>query len=159
MVGPMKLMIALELASTGEPEISLFQRVSLAKGTNPFRLAPCPALMALQALWLLPPEPDPPPEPLPPPDPLPLPEPELDPLDEDEDVEPVVPPPQFAQENANASTAIAAGRFFHETFMSLFSQETAAKAARSQAMPHGIQDMYCQHLAHSFQADVTFFIS
>ena len=43
-------MMALEFASTGEPEISLFQGLSLAKGMNPFRLAPCPMLMALQAL-------------------------------------------------------------------------------------------------------------
>ena len=72
MVGPMKLMMALEFASTGEPEISLFQRLSVAKGTKPLRLAPCPVPMALHALWLLPPEP----EPVPPPDPEPLPLPE-----------------------------------------------------------------------------------
>jgi hypothetical protein len=30
--------------------MSLFQRLSLAKGMKPFRLAPWPALMALQAL-------------------------------------------------------------------------------------------------------------
>jgi hypothetical protein len=30
--------------------MSLFQRLSVANGTNPLRLAPCPVLMALQAL-------------------------------------------------------------------------------------------------------------
>ena len=37
---PMKLMMALEFVSTGEAEMSWFQRVSLAKGMNPLRLAP-----------------------------------------------------------------------------------------------------------------------
>ena len=46
----MKLMMAPEFASTGEAEMSLFQRLSVAKGTNPSRLAPIPVLMVLQAL-------------------------------------------------------------------------------------------------------------
>jgi hypothetical protein len=46
----MKKMMAPEFGSTGEAEISLTQRLSLAKGTNPLRLAPCPVLMTLQAL-------------------------------------------------------------------------------------------------------------
>ena len=50
MVGPMKLMMALEFASAGEAEMSLFQGLSVAKGTNPLRLAPSPVLMVLQAL-------------------------------------------------------------------------------------------------------------
>src|SRR4051812_28768911 len=76
MAGPMKLMIALEFESTGEPEISWFHRLSPPKGRNPLRLAPCPVLIALHALWVAP-EPDPPePEPLPP-DPLPEPFPPL----------------------------------------------------------------------------------
>src|SRR6266446_10578363 len=106
MLGPMKLMMAPEFASTGEAEISLFQRLSLAKGTNPLRLAPWPVPGALQALWLLLPDPVPPPEPLPPPEPVPP--------DEDENVEPVAPPPQFVHETANASTLSAAGKFFQE---------------------------------------------
>ena len=149
MVGPMKLMMAAEFESTGEAEISLFQRLSVAKGMNPLRLAPGPVLMALQALWLLPPEPEPLPEPdpLPLPEPPPLPEPEPAPLDEDDNVDPEVPPPQFTHESANASTATAAGSFFHENFIILFSQEIGVRMARSQAMPNGIQDMYHQHLA------------
>ena len=50
---PMKLMMASEFGSTGEAEISLFQRLSLLKGRKPLRLAPCPALIALQALWIV----------------------------------------------------------------------------------------------------------
>ncbi len=46
----MKLMMAPEFGSTGEAEISLFQRLSLPKGRKPLRLAPCPVLIALQAL-------------------------------------------------------------------------------------------------------------
>ena len=85
---PMKLMMADEFGSTAAPEISWFQRLALLKGRNPLRLAPWPALIALQALWLLPP-----PEPLPPPLP---PEPMLEPLS---------PPPQLAQARARASSA------------------------------------------------------
>jgi hypothetical protein len=44
----MKLMIALEFASTGAEEMSLFQRLSAGNGTNPFRLALCPRLIPLQ---------------------------------------------------------------------------------------------------------------
>src|SRR5690348_10369348 len=137
MVGPMKLTMAPELGSTGEPEMSCFQRLSLAKGTNPLRLAPCPVLMAPQALcWLLPePEPEPLPEPLPEPDPLPLPDPLPEPDPPDENVEPAAPPPQFAHETAKASTTSAASAFFHENFMILFSQGIAPKMARSQATP------------------------
>ena len=151
MVGPMKLMMALEFASTGEPEISLFQRLSVAKGTKPLRLAPCPVPMALHALWLLPPEPEPvpPPDPEPLPLPEPLPEPEPVPPDEDDNVDPDVPPPQFVHEIANATTARAAGSFFHENFIILFSQELAAKIERGQAMAGGIRDMYHQHLENA----------
>ncbi len=140
MLGPMKLMMAPEFASTGELEMSWFQRLSLAKGRNPLRLAPCPVLMALHALWLLVPEPDP--DPLP--DPLPPPELELVPPDDN--VEPGAPPPQFVHENANTSTARAAGKSFQENLMGLFSQGTAAKTARSQALPRRNRDMYHQHL-------------
>jgi hypothetical protein len=45
---PMKLMIAAEFASTGAEEMSLFQRLSTGKGTNPFRPALCPRLIPLQ---------------------------------------------------------------------------------------------------------------
>src|ERR1700688_1452814 len=48
MPAPMKLMIALEFASTGAEERSLFQRLSAGNGTNPFRLALCPRLIPLQ---------------------------------------------------------------------------------------------------------------
>jgi hypothetical protein len=126
----MKLMIALEFESTGEPEISWFQRLSLPKGRNPLRLAPCPVLIALQALWVAP-EPDPPepepPEPLPP-DPLPLPPDPLPPLPEPAPpafrVEPVVPPPQFAQASASARVAVAASSLVQGKCMLLLSQET-----------------------------------
>ena len=47
-VEPMVLMIVPEFESTGEAEMSLFQRLSEAKGTNPLRFAPEPRLMALQ---------------------------------------------------------------------------------------------------------------
>src|SRR6266852_4420825 len=132
MLGPMKLMMASEFASTGAPEISVFQRLSLAKGRNPLRLAPCPVLMALHALWLLPPEPEP--EPLPLPDPLPDPLPPLpEPPPPDDSVEAPEdkPPPQSAQERASTSAAVTASNLFEEDFMSLFSPETAAK-------PHGV---------------------
>lgn len=45
---PMKLTMAVELASTGEAEMSLFQRLSVGKGRKPLRLAPWPADMPLQ---------------------------------------------------------------------------------------------------------------
>ena len=139
----MKLMMAPEFESTGEPEISLFQRLSLAKGRNPLRLAPCPVLIALQALWL-PPEPEPP-DPLPPPEPLP-PEP-LPPLPEPlpppaASVEPVVPPPQFAHASANASAPVAASSLLQENFMPLLSQETAAKPCDVRSCPVANRDMY-----------------
>lgn len=49
MLGPMKLMIAAEFESTGADEMSLFQRLSDGNGTNPLRLPPCPAVIALHA--------------------------------------------------------------------------------------------------------------
>src|SRR5277367_977144 len=114
----MKLMMAFEFGSTGEPEISLFQRLSLLNGTKPLRLPPWPALIALQALWVLPPDPDPPDPELPdPPLPLPLlPDPDpLPPLPEPPapvaNIEVVLPPPQFAQASANPSTLPAASNF------------------------------------------------
>lgn len=45
---PMKLMIAVEFGSTAAEEISLFHKLSAGNGTNPFRLALCPRLIALQ---------------------------------------------------------------------------------------------------------------
>src|SRR5579871_317327 len=80
-------MIELELGSTGAAEMSVFQRLLLENGTNPFRLAVWPVAITSHARLLppapplppLPPEPPfpPPPEPLPPelfpPDPLELP--------------------------------------------------------------------------------------
>ncbi len=143
-LGPMKVIMASEFASTREAEMSLFQELSLANGRNPLRLAPCPVLIALQALWLLPPEPAPPPDPLPEPLP-PLPA----PVPPDEGVEPVAPPPQFAHENASASNARAAGNFLDGNFMPLFSPEIAAKIAHSQSVPRRNRDMYYQHLADS----------
>ena len=121
----------------------MFQRLSVAKGTNPFRLAPCPVLMALQALWLPPPDP-PLPEPLPLPDPLPepVPLPEPEPVSPDEKVDPAAPPPQFTHEIANANTATAADRFLHENFIILFSQGITAITARSQAIRSRNRDMY-----------------
>src|ERR1700693_4225108 len=44
----MKLMMLLELGSTGELEMSWFQALSAGKGTNPLRLAPRPRLIAEQ---------------------------------------------------------------------------------------------------------------
>src|SRR5450432_4133335 len=65
-LGPIKLMIAVELGSTSALEMSWFQRLSLGKGRNPFKLAPCPVEMTLQGVFCwLPPPPLPPP-PLPP---------------------------------------------------------------------------------------------
>jgi hypothetical protein len=136
MLGPMKLIIALEFESTGEAEMSLFQRLSAGNGTKPLRLAPWPVLIAPQALWLLLPDPLPPPELLPPPDPLP-PLPEPLPLDEDENVEPAAPPPQFTHESAIASAAAAVIGFFQENFIPLFSQEIEEKTVCSQAMLRG----------------------
>jgi hypothetical protein len=37
-----------ELASTGEAEMSLFQRLSEGNGRTPLRLAPCPVAMPEQ---------------------------------------------------------------------------------------------------------------
>ena len=144
MLGPMKLMIASEFASTGELEISVFQRLSLANGRNPLRLAPCPVLMAPQALWLLLPEPEPPPDPPPLPDPLP-PLPELPP-DDSVDAPELVPPPQFTHEKANASTLEAASSLIQENCMTLLSQETAAKPREVRPIPRRKGDMYHQHL-------------
>src|ERR1700682_1253073 len=103
MLGPMKLMMASEFASTGDPETSLFQRLSVANGRNPLRLAPCPVLIALQALWFLLPDPAPLPNPFPP-----LPE----PPPPDDDVEAAAPPPQPAHKSARASRPETASKFF-----------------------------------------------
>jgi hypothetical protein len=46
----MKLMIAPELGSTGEAEMSVFHKFAGVKGRNPFRLAPTPVPIALQAV-------------------------------------------------------------------------------------------------------------
>src|ERR1700690_1858042 len=112
----MKLMMAPEFASTGEPEMSWFQRLSLPKGRKPLRLAPCPALIALQALWGFPPEPEPPdplpPDPLRPPDLLP-PLPELP----DDRFEPAAVPPQFVHASINASAPMAASNLIQKGFM------------------------------------------
>lgn len=130
----------------------MFQRLSVANGTNPLRLAPCPVLMALQALWLVfpgpdpvpDPEPDPDPEPLPLPDPLPVPEPVPlpEPAPPAEKDDPAAPPPQFVHKSASNRTARARDRCVHENFMLSFSQETAAKLAHSQARAHRNRDMY-----------------
>jgi hypothetical protein len=145
-VGPMKFMMALECESTGEPEISWFQRLSLPKGRNPFRLALWPVLMALQALWVAP-EPDPPepepPEPLPP-DPLPLPP---DPLPPEPAppvlrVEPVVPPPQFVHASAKANALVAASSLVQEECMLLLSQETEIRPCDVRPCPAENPDMY-----------------
>src|SRR6266849_4434764 len=45
---PMKLIIAEELGSTGAVEISLFQRLSVGNGRNPFSAALWPRLIPLQ---------------------------------------------------------------------------------------------------------------
>ena len=141
-VGPMKLMIALEFESTGDPETSWFQRLSLPKGRNPLRLAPCPVLIALHALWVAP-EPDPPePEPLPP-DPLPDPFPPLpEPLPPVFRVEPVVPPPQFVQASASASAAVPASSLIAEKCMPLLSQEMQDKPCDLRPCSAENWDMY-----------------
>jgi hypothetical protein len=62
----MKLMMAAELGSTAEAEMSWFQALSAEKERKPFRLAPWPRLIELQVLELpAPPPPVPPPPPLP----------------------------------------------------------------------------------------------
>ena len=45
---PMKLRMLAELGSTGEEEMSLFQRLSEGNGRKPLRLAPCPVDMPEQ---------------------------------------------------------------------------------------------------------------
>jgi hypothetical protein len=94
--------------------------------------------MAPQALWLLPPDPLPLPEPEPLPEPLPLPDP-LPPLPEpvppDEKVERGAPPPQLAHENANASTARAAGKFIHENFITLIFTGNYGEKGTQSGMP------------------------
>jgi len=90
MLAPMKLMITLEFGSTAAVEISVFQGLLLVKGRNPFRFAPCPVLIALQAELLFPPgAPEPFPEPLLPPEDWP--EPAAD------------PPPQPASPSVTSS--------------------------------------------------------
>src|SRR5262249_1653138 len=44
----MKLIIAFELESTGDAEISLFHKLSTGNGRNPLRPAPCPSDIPLQ---------------------------------------------------------------------------------------------------------------
>lgn len=63
-------MIELELGSTGAEEISVFHKLLLEKGTNPFRLAIWPVDITLQSRLVLPVPPLFPPEPPEPPDPL-----------------------------------------------------------------------------------------
>jgi len=70
MLGPMKLIMASEFASTGAPEISVFHKLSVGNGRKPFKLAPWPALIAQEVFGvpeppLLPP-PEVPPFPVPP---------------------------------------------------------------------------------------------
>ena len=57
-------------------------------------------------------------------------------------VEPVVPPPQFAQASASASAAVAASSLFQEKFMPLLSQETAGKPCDVRPCPAENRDMY-----------------
>jgi hypothetical protein len=122
--------------------MSLFQRLSVAKGMNPFRLAPCPKLMAEQALLApLPPEPEPepplpdplpeplppepvpdePPEPVPaeplPPDPLP-PEPEPDPLPPDAPDD----SPELAAAPAPHPSSVKASPKIMDTTISFFTE-------------------------------------
>ena len=123
MLGPMKLMMASEFASTEDPETSLFQRLSLANGRKPLRLAPCPVLIMLQALWLLLPEPAPLPDPLPP---LPEPPPPGD------NVEAPAPPPQPAHKSASASRPNAADKLFPQSFIdSIFTGNGGETNAKS----------------------------
>jgi outer membrane biosynthesis protein TonB len=108
-------------------------------------------LIALQTLCVAPepepePEPEPLPDPLPLPEPLPLPDAVPDPEDSVE-LPPDKPPPQFAHESANASTPVTASHLLEENFMSLFSQETAAKLHGVGPIPRGKGDMYHKHLA------------
>src|ERR1043166_6825631 len=121
-VEPIVLMIVLEFVSTGEAEMSLFQRLSVANGTNPLRLAPAPRLMALQDGELPPVPPLPPPEPPDPPEPPEPPEPDPPPL-----VFPpgwpdpaTTPPPQPMRRRA--SNKLVMRRAF---FTSLFCGKTA----------------------------------
>src|SRR5579863_9531783 len=67
MLPPMKLMIASELGSTGEPEMSWFQALLAGKGTKPLRLAPWPVEIPLHR-FCVPLEPVPPVPPLDPPE-------------------------------------------------------------------------------------------
>ena len=63
-------MIEFELGSTGAEEMSVFRRLLLEKGRNPFRLAVWPVEITLHARLLLPVPPLFPPEPPELPDPL-----------------------------------------------------------------------------------------
>src|ERR1700761_9023126 len=59
----MKFRIADEFESTGSLATFLFQRLFAVNGKKPFRLPPCPVLIALHALGVVPPPPPPPPPP------------------------------------------------------------------------------------------------
>src|SRR5580698_5803204 len=59
----MKFRIAVEFESTGSLATFLFQRLFAVNGKNPFKLPPCPVLIALHALGVVPPPPPPPPPP------------------------------------------------------------------------------------------------
>jgi hypothetical protein len=145
----MKLMMASEFESTGEAEISSFQRLVLLNGRKPFRLAPWPVFMALQAVWLLPLEPDPP-ELLPPDPPLPDPllPPELPPLlleplpPLDEVIEVDKLPPQLASVSTNASAPVAARPLLQEKFMPLLFQEMVGGLREVRSCPWENRDMY-----------------
>src|ERR1700730_979987 len=138
MLGPMKLMMASEFASTEDPETSLFQRLSLTNGGKQLRLAPCPVLIALQALCLLLPEPAPLPDPLPP---LPGPPPPGD------NVEAPAPPPQPPHKRASASKPDTASKFCPQNSIDSIFIGNGSETNASQVMSGKNRDMYYQHLA------------
>src|SRR5690348_8339333 len=47
---PIKLIMVVELTSAGIVEMSWFHKLSAGNGRKPFKLAPCPRLIPLQAL-------------------------------------------------------------------------------------------------------------
>ena len=142
-VGPMKLMMALEFGSTGEPEISWFQRLSLPKGRKPLRLAAlscahrtagalgvaararnrptryrrihrCRPSCSRRCRSFRP----------------------MTGLSR------LRLPPQFAHASANASAPMAASNLVQEKFMPLLSQEIAGKPCDVRSCPAENRDMY-----------------
>jgi hypothetical protein len=133
-------MMAAEFASTGALEMSVFHRLSLAKGRNPFRLAPWPRLMALHALGdPLPPEP--PPDPPLPPEPPPEPPPGLLPPGCVELA--ATPPPQPIASKVRASAADKRS----ELLTRIFCGKRAARNYTEWDIRRQNRDMYCGNLA------------